>query len=161
MIIKYSKKITQLFRRRASRSQKAGKELENLVENMFKKRLMLNVKTNVRLKDKNGDYSEIDVVYGLFLKTYVECKNYSNQPVPLKDVAKFKEVLILNGIHPHRGLFITTSDYVPRARKIGVKTIDGKQLKTMQRLSLPIGITKCFLYITGTLLAFQYLAENY
>lgn len=53
--------------------------------------------------------------YGLWRKTYVECKCYTD-PVPLKDVAKFAAVLELNGISLSRGLFITNSTYVPRGQ---------------------------------------------
>jgi hypothetical protein len=50
-------------------------------------------------------------------RRYVECKAYhEGHQVPLSDVAKFKEVLKLNGISPRNGIFITTSDYVPRAK---------------------------------------------
>jgi hypothetical protein len=51
----------------------------------------------VILRDSHGNISEIDVIAGTFFKTYVECKNYSGS-VPLEAVAKFKEVLSLNGI---------------------------------------------------------------
>ena len=37
------------------------------------------------------------------------------------------------GIPLRRGLFITTSTYVPRARTIGVRTIDGSELVAWER----------------------------
>lgn len=80
-----------------------------------------NVKRNLTLIDKFGNISQIDVRYGLFFKKYIECKNYSGKPVPLEDVAKFKEVLKLNNIPISRGIFITTSYYVPRASTSFIK----------------------------------------
>jgi len=69
------------------------------------------------------------------LKTYIECKAYKEtKKVPLSDVAKFKEVLTLNNIS-HARIFITTSTYSPRANKIGIKCIDGSQLKRLERWS--------------------------
>ena len=83
------------------------------------------------LTDRHGNRSEIDVVYGpAWRRGYVECKAYhgSGNSVGLEEVAKFKEVLSLNGIPLHRGLFITTSTFVPRARTTGLRTLDGKEL---------------------------------
>ena len=62
-------------------------------------------KHTVRLKDSQGHWSEIDVVGGLWRKRYIECKAYSSHAVPLSDVAKFKEVLRLNGAWPARAFF--------------------------------------------------------
>src|SRR5690606_34135698 len=106
---------------------------ERRVVRLFKRLGKWNVKHDVTLIDKNGNRSQIDIVYGLFFKTYVECKNYTN-PVPLKDVAKFKEVLIMNGISPRRGLFITSSTFVPRATTIGIKCWDGNELRRRERM---------------------------
>lgn len=92
-----------------------------------------NVKRSVRIRDGFGNMSEIDITYGVLRRylpicpaithvdlacsRYIECKAYNSEHlVPLSDVAKFKEVLQLNGISPRKGLFITTSDYVPRAK---------------------------------------------
>ena len=88
------------------------------------------VSRNVILVDPHGNRSEIDVVYGpWWWRTYVECKAYhgSGNAVGLEEVAKFKEVLALNGISPRRGLFVTTTRYVPRARTVGVRTLDGPE----------------------------------
>ena len=68
---------------------------------------------------------------------YIECKNYAGS-VPLKDVAKFKEVLALNNIPLKRGLFITTSTFVPRATTIGVTTIDGEALARWEKRAFAI-----------------------
>lgn len=67
----------------------AGKELEDRVARMLKKRGHLNIKKNQRMKDRNGNWSEFDIVYGWPIRHYVECKNYSH-PVKLEMVAKFK-----------------------------------------------------------------------
>lgn len=67
----------------------AGKELEERVARMLKKRGHINIKMNQRVKDKNGNLSEFDIVYGWPVRHYVECKNYSH-PVKLEMVAKFK-----------------------------------------------------------------------
>lgn len=87
------------------------------------------VRRNVEVWDRFGHKSEIDVVFGVFRPRYVECKNYSRSNVPLSDVAKFKEVLQLNGVAVGRGLFVTTVGFTPRATTIGVRTVDGTQLE--------------------------------
>ncbi len=91
----------------------------------------LPVQRNVILKDSHGNRSEIDVVAGPpWQRTYIECKAYhgSGSSVGLEEVAKFKEVLALNGIPLRSGLFITTTGYVPRARTTGLRTLDAEQL---------------------------------
>lgn len=121
--IKFEKKICKLFER-------LGKK---------------NIKHNVQLRDKFGNLSQIDVVYGYFFKTYIECKFYhQDHAVPFEDVAKFKQVLILNNINPSRGIFITTSYFTPRCSTIGIKTIDGEELKKLENLSI---IKKRFQYL--------------
>jgi len=117
-------------------SKSKGDSLEKDVEKMYKRLGKWCVKRDVILKDRFGNISQIDVRYGLFRRFYVDCKNYSGHPVHLSDVAKFKEVLSLNGIPLHRGIFITTSTYVPRALTIGMKTYDGRQLERLQKISL-------------------------
>jgi len=79
-----------------------------------------------------GCCTEIDVVTGWVFKTYVECKKYDSKSVPLEDVAKFKEVLRMNGISSRRGLFVTNSKYSPRATEVGIRTIDGMQLDALR-----------------------------
>lgn len=83
---------------------------------------------DVRLRDPQGNVSQIDLVAGLFSPLYCECKCYSG-PVPLSDVAKFASVLDLNRIPRSRGIFVTNSRYVPRARELGVRTVDGDELE--------------------------------
>lgn len=110
----------------------AGKELEERVARMLKKRGHWCIKQNQRVKDRNGNWSEFDIVYGWPIKHYVECKNYS-QPVKLEMVAKFKEVLRLHRIPKSRGLFVTTSTYTPRATTIGITCIDGAGLERLEK----------------------------
>jgi hypothetical protein len=113
-------------------SKEKGDAFEIKIEKLFKRLGKWNVKRNVILFDRFGNQSQIDLTFGLFRKTYVECKNYSDS-VPLEMVAKFKEVLNLNRISTKRGLFITSSSFVPRATTIGIKTIDGKELESMEK----------------------------
>ncbi|KAN0048151.1 hypothetical protein ACTA71_002546 [Dictyostelium dimigraforme] len=127
-------------------NKKKGMDFEGRVVKMLESRLCFNIKRNVVLKDKHNNRSEIDIVYGIFFKRYIECKCYDNSPVPLEDVAKFKEVLSLNNISIRRGLFFTSSIYVPRATKIGIQTIDGDQLRKMELRSPFIGILKFVFY---------------
>jgi hypothetical protein len=122
-------------------TKQKGDRLEKRVVNLYKKLGKWNVKHDVTLVDKFGNRSQIDVVYGLFFKKYIECKNYSGS-VPLEMVAKFKEVLTLNGIPLRRGIFITTSTYTPRATTIGIRTIDGTQLRHLERGALWINISR-------------------
>ena len=96
--------INTLRRALSRRQRRSGKlaaarglALEQRVMRLFRDRGALRVRHSVRLRDAHGNMSEIDVVAGLFRKRYIECKNYTNHAVPLADVAKFKEVLSLNG----------------------------------------------------------------
>ena len=121
------------------------------------------------LRDSNGNLSEIDVVAGWPFKVYIECKNYSG-PVPLEMVSKFKvcmcvfvyvchfalrthcvafgkSVLELNNIPLRRGLFVTTSTYTPRARTIGIRTMDGKELDARERLFRRLGTANRLLLV--------------
>jgi hypothetical protein len=61
-------------------------------------------------------------------------------------VAKFKEVLNLNRISIRRGIFITTSTFVPRALTIGIKTIDGSQLRRLERIASVVRVVRFFFY---------------
>ncbi len=64
---------------------------------------------------------------------YVECKHYSSSHnVILDEVAKFSSVLQQNRISARNGLFVTTSDYVPRARHVGVRTLNGRELRAWE-----------------------------
>ena len=107
----------------------------------------INVRTNVMLRDRNGNLSEVDVACGFSSPPwswvvptrtmYIECKEYAaSNPVSLDAVAKFKEVLILNNIPAHRGLVVTTSRFSPRATTIGVPTMNGEQLKVWEKAAL-------------------------
>lgn len=71
----------------------AGKQLEERVARMLRKRGHINIKMNQRVKDSNGNWSEFDIVYGWPIRHYVECKNYSHS-VKLEMVAKFKVILV-------------------------------------------------------------------
>lgn len=115
-------------------SKDRGDQLEQRVVRLFRTMGKWNIKHNIVLKDKHGNRSQIDLVHGFGpWKTYVECKNYSSSSVPLDDVAKFKEVLVANGISMRRGMFITTSTYTPRALTTGIRTVDGVQLKELEQ----------------------------
>lgn len=80
-------------------TKEKGDRLEKRVEDLYRKMGKFNVTRNVVLKDGYGNISQIDVTYGIFFKKYIECKNYTGT-VALENVAKFKEVLLLNGISP-------------------------------------------------------------
>ena len=134
----------------------AGKELEDRVARMLKKRGHLNIKKNQRVKDRNGNWSEFDIVYGWPIRHYVECKNYSH-PVKLEMVAKFKvgfgagndeqEVLRLHRIPKSRGMFITTSTYTPRATTIGINCIDGAGLERLEKTATTALLIKSFMVL--------------
>ena len=134
----------------------AGKQLEERVAKMLHKRGHINIKMNQRIKDKNGNWSEFDIVYGWPIKHYVECKNYSH-PVKLEMVAKFKvkfvffryfqEVLRLHHIPRSRGLFVTTSTYTPRATTIGITCIDGAGLERLEKSATSYLLMKCLIVL--------------
>ncbi|EGG16371.1 putative transmembrane protein [Cavenderia fasciculata] len=139
-----------------NKMKEKGMRFEERVATMLSNRLEANIKRNVTLIDKRGNRSEIDIVYGIFFKTYVECKDYS-VPVPLKDVAKFKEVLRLNNIGIGRGLFIASGDYVPRAKFVDIKLLDGDQLRRQEILAPFIGIIKFASYLSLTLSGYLFM----
>jgi len=143
-------------------AKEKGDRLEYRVVKLYKRLGKWNVQHDVTLKDKYGNISQIDVIYGLLFRKYVECKNYA-EPVALEKVAKFKEVLLLNGISPRRGVFITTSTYVPRARTIGIKTIDGDQLKRIEKYASSIFMVKTIvkLVTVGAIGYAAYVHRNY
>lgn len=129
-----------------------GKALEARVARLLTKEGFRKVELNTRVKDPDGNWSEIDVIgkdrslYSRFFnfhsyipygarQVFVECKQYGpDHRVSLGDVSKFKEVLQLNNFPVEQGLFVTTSSYVPRATNIGVKTIDGVRLRSWARV---------------------------
>ena len=101
---------------RARDNHRKGSDLERRVKRILESEGRPNVRTNVLLKDKNGNLSEIDVMCGYrFIpgsQLYIECKAYKKgNAVSLDAVSKFKEVLLLNGIPLHRGLVVTTSRF--------------------------------------------------
>ena len=118
-------------------SKAIGTALELRVARALQRGGYTAVQRNVILKDAHGNRSEIDVAYdgAWWRRMYVECKAYhgSGSSVGLEEVAKFKEVLSLNRIPISRGLFITTSSFVPRARTTGVRTLDGVELAAWER----------------------------
>jgi hypothetical protein len=116
----------------AAASKEKGDQFEKRVQRLLQRAGKWRVRRDVVLRDKFGNISQIDLTYGLLRTTYVECKNYSG-PVPLEMVAKFKEVLALNNVPLSRGLFVTSSNYVPRATTIGVRTIDGNELNQWEK----------------------------
>ena len=111
-------------------SKELGDVLELRVARIARLLGYRNIRRNVLLIDKNGNKSEVDVVFGLFFPIYVECKNYSKSgtSVGLEEVAKWRMVLELNNIPLRRGLFITTSSFSPRATTIGIKCLDKNDL---------------------------------
>jgi hypothetical protein len=117
-------------------SKEVGDALERRVALALARGGHRNVRRNVRLVDSFGNPSEVDVVFGPpHRPSFVECKAYhgSGASVGLEEVAKFKEVLSLHGVPLSRGLFVTTSTYVPRATTIGVRTVDGAQLAAWEQ----------------------------
>lgn len=125
-----TKKLTAKERGRQARAK--GHAFEAEVASLLSSMGHRNIVTNYRTTDRFGHRSEIDIVTGWFFKTYVECKKYDSQTVPLEDVAKFKEVLRINGISPRQGLFVTNSRYSPRATTTGIRTIDGERLASLR-----------------------------
>ncbi len=113
-----------------------GKQLEERVARILSSEGRGKVTTNVILRDHFGNRSEIDVVCGRIFKTYIECKNYSRRTIPLEDVAKFKSVLELNGIPMSRGMLVTTGEFTPRARTIGIRCVNGKELDKWEERAL-------------------------
>lgn len=117
-------------------SKAKGDALELRVARILKAEGRWRVRHNLTVVDGHGNRSQIDVAYGLLRPYFVECKAYApDNKVGLEDVAKFKEVLRLNGLPPSRGLFVTTSSFSPRALTTGIRTIDGEQLRAWEKRS--------------------------
>jgi len=125
----------QISRKKQPQTTKEkGDALEERVARILRDEGRWRVSKNLTLIDAHGNRSQIDVVSGLIRRTYYECKNYSpHHKVPLDDVAKFKEVLSLNNIAVSRAVFVTSSTFTPRAVTIGVRTVDGEQLKRWEK----------------------------
>ncbi len=135
-----------------TKNQKRGKRLEDIIESLLK-RTKFRVKRNRILKYKKT-YSEIDFIYGLIRKKYVECKEYKNRSVPLRDISKFYGVLSMMGIKGKKGEFYTNSKYTKRAKYFAeehkLKIYNGrdlekllkkkklkKEIKKLKKLGLP------------------------
>jgi len=153
-----------------------GAALERRVAELLRHEGFKNVRTNVRIRDKNRNLSEIDVIgtnrswFTSFLPSsltecpfqrtvYVECKHYGeHRLVPLSDVAKFKSVLELNDFPIRQGLFVTTTRFVPRATTIGIRTVDGTQLKLweakIKRRQRVFRIVKIIFLLVASTMAF-------
>ena len=111
-----------------------GDALEMRVARLLSQSGQWRVRRNITLIDRYGHTSQVDVCAGFFDIHYYECKNYSpSHPVGLEDVAKFKAVLELNGIPPKMGTVVTTSRFSPRCKTIGLKCIDGEELRAWER----------------------------
>ena len=138
---------SRAFFRHKSTNKEAGDALESRVARILAMEGRWNIRRNVHVRDRFGNRSEIDVMHGIFFQRCIECKNYAHDhSVPLEAVAKFKEVLQLNGYSLRRSLFVTTSTFVPRALTIDVPTMDGKALaawesraRRRQRLRRAVG----------------------
>ena len=116
--------------------QQRGQALERRVARLLRRAGKPCVRTNVFLTDRHGNRSEVDVTWGRFpwTRRYVECKAYrATHPVPLEDVAKFREVLRVNGVPARRGMVVTTSRYTPRCQHVGVALVDGAGLRAWER----------------------------
>jgi hypothetical protein len=57
-------------------AQDRGLAFEKEVERLFKRLGHWRVKRNITLKDSHGNISQIDLAFGLWRRTYVECKCY-------------------------------------------------------------------------------------
>lgn len=129
-----------------------GHHLEDRVQKILTWEGFSRVEINRLVRDGDGNLSELDVVgwggryFSRWLprswsplkfgqgSVFVECKRYSQgNPVSLADAAKFKEVGVLNNLPRRNMLMVTTSSYVPRARKIGISTVDGAALAKWER----------------------------
>jgi hypothetical protein len=118
-----------------STPQSRGADLEKKVAALLRQQGKANVTLNKLFRDKHGNLSEIDVTYGRWpFQHYIECKAYrKDRPVPLEDVAKFKQVLELNNINVNRGTVVTTSTFSPRCQHTGLRLINGTDLKQWEK----------------------------
>jgi hypothetical protein len=155
------KKIVGKFKRSGTPQQR-GLALEIRVKQLFERYGKWNVQHDVKLYDSNENLSQIDVTYGYgIFKRYIECKSYENKPVPLEDVAKFKEVLSLNRVSPRRGMLVTNSTFTPRAMTIGIHCVDGNQLIEFEAYVEQFLWLKRFLWlIYGILIYYELFGES-
>jgi len=142
-----------------------GKNLERRVVNILQNLGQKNIKTNTIITDSHGNRSEIDVCCGYFDKLYVECKEYYGHNVPLEDVSKFKSVLELNKIPLTSGLFVTTADFTPRSRCLGIKTLNGEEFAKWELEASHTRKNKTLIVLflcifVGTPVAFLFLSDR-
>ena len=101
-----------------NKTKQEGDKFEIFIEKLLKKLHKPFVKRDIHKKKKtrkNGNiYSQIDLVYGVLTKTYVECKYRSNSNVDLSEVTKFYGVLELSH---KKGEIYTNQYFVPRAKE--------------------------------------------
>ena len=111
------------------------KKLENDVAKQFR-RLGYRTKISHMIyfrADGKKLWSEIDVYgykwFGL-RKMYVECKAYKRKLIPLKEIAKFKMVLIQNKIPVSKALFVYKGkEPTDRCNHVGIEIISFDELK--------------------------------
>ncbi|MBD3249733.1 hypothetical protein GF336_06835 [Candidatus Woesearchaeota archaeon] len=107
-----------------------GTSLEKKVEKQFR-RLGYSTERNHYIYDKNNSKSEIDVYAKKYLglkRRYIECKDY-HENIPLKELAKFKEVLSQNKISRRKAFFIYHGKLTERCKYTGIRLMDYKTLK--------------------------------
>jgi len=118
-----------------------GENLERFVEHMFRDLGKSQVRRN--LQKRKGEYrAQIDVQYGLISKTFIECKDYSQQ-VQYHHFMKFVGVCQR---FQARGVMVTTSDFDRRcyqdADNYNIQLINGKKLKELHRKTSFLEIKK-------------------
>tara|TARA_Y100000310_G_C20662985_1_gene805824 strand:+ start:1126 stop:1650 length:525 start_codon:yes stop_codon:yes gene_type:complete len=111
-----------------------GESLEIFVEHLYKNLGKRRVKRNITYS-RGKPKDQVDVQYGLFLKTFIECKDYAKK-VPYSDFMKFVGTCRKMNA---RGIMVTTSDFTPRcyedAYEYGIELINGDRLKRLYRRS--------------------------
>ena len=115
--------------------KKKGDTLEIFIEHLLKDLGKKKVKRN-RTYKKRGFRAQVDITYGLFRPSFVECKHYSAH-VPYEEFMKF--VGVCNRFKPKERVMITTSDFEGRcyhdAHTYKVRLINGHQLRQLYRRS--------------------------
>ncbi|MCD6589665.1 restriction endonuclease [Candidatus Woesearchaeota archaeon] len=118
------------------RNQEIGREFEELIAELFKKK-GLRVKRNVLMERKNFK-AEIDlIIRGIEEECYVECK-YRKGVVDLEEVAKYVSVLESLNIDPARAIMVTNNDYTPRAKRYAQEK--NLALYTLKELKKSLGV---------------------
>ena len=67
----------------------------------------------------------------------------------------------LNSIPISRGLFITTSTFVPRATTIGIRTVDGEELSRMEKRALFVRFKKMISFSSLLFLSASFLLAHF